>query len=411
MNPLYNLTAHITFFILKIYGLFNEKIKLFIKGRNETSEKLSVLKKEDNVIWFHAASLGEFEQARPIIEEVKKSYPIHKIVVTFFSPSGYEIQKDYELADIVCYLPFDTKGRVRKFVEMIHPDLAIIIKYEFWPNLLNQLKKKEVPTILVSGIFRKDQAFFKPSGKWMKKSLVAFDHFFVQNNISKELLETIDFTNVSVSGDTRFDRVGKILEQDNSLPFIEAFKNNQYVVVAGSTWQDDEELLVDYINNSNDQKFIIAPHTMKAKAIQELKESIQKNVLLFSDKADEKLTDFDVLIIDTIGMLTKIYSYADAVYVGGGFKTGLHNVLEPAVFGVPIVIGPQFSKFKEAVDLVEKKGCITVRNQSTFSSTFNTLKSDMDFRIKTGNINSTYIKENIGATAQIMNYIHKQLKL
>ena len=411
MNPLYNLTAHITFFILKIYGLFNEKIKLFIKGRTETFGILSVLKKEDKVIWFHAASLGEFEQARPIIEEVKKSSPNHKIVVTFFSPSGYEIQKNYPLADIVCYLPFDTRGSVRKFVEIVHPEIAIIIKYEFWPNLLHQLKKNSIPTILVSGIFRKDQAFFKSSGKWMKKSLVAFDHFFVQNKTSKELLESIEFNNVSISGDTRFDRVGKILQQDNSLPFIEAFKNNQYTVVAGSTWQEDEELLVNYINNSTNEKFIIAPHTMKKKTIQELHESIQKKVLLFSNKEGKVMADFDVLIIDTIGLLTKIYSYADAVYVGGGFKTGLHNVLEPAVFGVPIVIGTQFSKFKEAVDLVEKKGCISVSDQEHFSSTFNQLKLDLDFRKETGDINSTYIKENIGATAQIMKYIHKQLKL
>jgi len=415
MNPLYNLTAHITFFILKIYGLFDGKIKLFIKGRKETFDKLSILNKEDKVIWFHAASLGEFEQARPIIEEVKKNHS-YKVVVTFFSPSGYEIQKDYQLADVVCYLPFDTKGRVRKFIEMIHPEFAIIIKYEFWPNLLNQLKKKSISTILVSGIFRKDQAFFKPSGKWMKKSLLAFDHFFVQNKVSKELLESIEFTNVSVSGDTRFDRVVKILEQDNSLDFISDFKNDQYTVIAGSTWAEGEELLVNYINDSSDEKFIIAPHTMKPKAIQELKESIQKKVVLFSEKPfdsaqdDKSLAVFDVLIIDTIGLLTKIYSYADVAYVGGGFKTGLHNILEPATFGIPIVIGPQFDKFREAVELVELKGCISVNNQEEFSSIFNQLKTDQDFRTETGNINDQYIKENIGATAQIMEYINKQLK-
>ena len=228
MNPLYNITAHITYFILTIYGLFNSKMQLFVKGRKETFQKVSVLKKEDKVVWFHAASLGEFEQARPIIEEIKERYSNYKIVVTFFSPSGYEIRKDYELADVVCYLPFDTRGRVKKFIERIDPELAIIVKYEFWPNLLNQLKKKSIATILVSGIFRKDQTFFKPSGKWMRKSLTAFDHFFLQNKESEELLASIDITEVSVSGDTRFDRVAKILEQDNSLDFIENFKNNQY---------------------------------------------------------------------------------------------------------------------------------------------------------------------------------------
>lgn len=411
MNPLYNFTAHITFFILKGYSLFNAKIKLFVKGRKETFQKLSVLNKEDKVVWFHAASLGEFEQARPIIEEVRIEYPSHKIVVTFFSPSGFEIRKDYELADVVCYLPFDTKGRVRKFIEMIHPEIAIIIKYEFWPNLLNQLKKKSIPTILVSGIFREDQAFFKSSGKWMKKSLAAFDHFFVQNETSKELLESIKFTNASVSGDTRFDRVVKILEQNNSLSFIEEFKDNRYTVVAGSTWQEGEEFLVDYINNSKDDKVIIAPHTMKPKAIQELKESIQKKVVLFSEKEGRNMADFDVLIVDTIGLLTKIYSYADVAYVGGGFRTGLHNILEPATFGIPIVIGPDYSKYREAVELVELKGCIPVNNQEDFSSIFHRLKSDEGFRIETGNINQDYIQKNKGATAQIMEYIHKQIKL
>lgn len=421
MNPLYNFTAHITFFILKIYGLFNPKIKLFIRGRRETFQKLSILKKEDKVVWFHAASLGEFEQARPIIEELKNvtlsgvEGSSYKIVVTFFSPSGYEIRKNYELADVVCYLPFDTKGKVRKFIERVHPEIAIIIKYEFWPNLLNQLKKESISTILVSGIFRKDQAFFKPSGKWMRKSLQAFDHFFVQNETSKKLLESIEFNNVSVSGDTRFDRVVKILEQDNSLDFIEEFKNNQYTVVAGSTWKEGEELLVNYINESKGEKFIIAPHTMKPKMIQELKESIQKKSVLFSEKpfdsaqGNKKLAEFDVLIIDTIGLLTKIYSYADSVYVGGGFKTGLHNILEPATFGVPIVIGSEFSKFQEAVDLVNLNGCISVKNQQEFSAIFQQLKSDKDFRTKTGAINQNYIQKNKGATKKIMTFISQKI--
>jgi len=415
MNPLYNIATHITYFFLKVYSLFNRKMKLFIQGRKRTFQRLSVLQKEDKVLWFHAASLGEFEQARPIIERAKKQYPQYKMVVTFFSPSGYEVRKNYELADVVCYLPFDTKGRVKKFIEKIHPEIAIIIKYEFWPNLLNQLKKQSISTILVSGIFRKDQAFFKPSGKWMKKSLTAFDHFFVQDQSSKELLESIDLKNVSVSGDTRFDRVVKILEQDNSLDFVAEFQNNQYTVVAGSTWLEGETLLVNYINQSTDEKFIIAPHNMNSKAIQALKASIQKKTILYSEKPfdsaqdDRKLSDYDVFIIDAIGLLTKIYSYADSVYVGGAFKTGLHNILEPATFGVPIVIGPEFSKFKEAVDLVALKGCISVNNQQEFSSIFSRLKSDSEFRIATGKINQKYIQENKGATEEVMNYIHKKL--
>lgn len=409
MNPLYNFAAHITYAILSVYGMFNHKIGLFVKGRKETFDKLSVLKKDDQVIWIHAASLGEFEQARPIIEELKQTHSTYKIVVTFFSPSGYEIRKNYELAEVVCYLPFDTKGRVQKFLKLTNPKLAILVKYEFWPNLLAELKKQEITTILVSGIFRNTQQFFKSSGGWMRKALDTFDHFFLQNEASQKLLESIDLTNTSVSGDTRFDRVVRILEQDNSLDFIEEFINGKYTVIAGSTWPQDEELLANYINTSQDEKFVIAPHNMNLKEISDLKESIEKKVILFSEKEHQTLADFDVMIVDTIGLLTKIYSYADAVYVGGAFKTGLHNILEPATFGVPIVIGPEYSKFKEAVDLVALKGCISINNQDEFSSIFNQLKTDEDFRKETGEINQNYIQQNKGATKKIMEYINEKL--
>ena len=409
MNPLYNFAAHITYAILSVYGMFNHKIGLFVKGRKETFDKLSVLKKDDQVIWIHAASLGEFEQARPIIEELKQTHSTYKIVVTFFSPSGYEIRKNYELAEVVCYLPFDTKGRVQKFLKLTNPKLAILVKYEFWPNLLAELKKQEITTILVSGIFRNTQQFFKSSGGWMRKALDTFDHFFLQNEASQKLLESIDLTNTSVSGDTRFDRVVRILEQDNSLDFIEEFINGKYTVIAGSTWPQDEELLANYINTSQDEKFVIAPHNMNLKEISDLKESIEKKVILFSEKEHQTLADFDVMIVDTIGLLTKIYSYADAVYVGGAFKTGLHNILEPATFGVPIVIGPEYSKFKEAVDLVALKGCISINNQDKFSSIFNQLKTDEDFRKETGEINQNYIQQNKGATKKIMEYINEKL--
>ena len=384
-------------------------MKLFVSGRAETFQHLSSIKKEDRTIWFHVASLGEFEQAIPIIESTKESWQDHKIIVTFFSPSGYEIRKNSKLADVICYLPFDTKANMRNFVELVHPEIAIIVKYEFWPNLLRQLKKQAIPTILVSGIFRKNQIFFKSTGKWMRKSLTAFDHFFVQDMASKKLLESIDFTTISMTGDTRFDRVSKILEQDNTLPFISEFKNNQYTIVAGSTWREDEELLVNYINNSSGEKFIIAPHIVDTTSIQKLKGSFKKNTILYSEKNGKNLSEYTVFIIDTIGLLTKIYSYADAAYVGGGFRTGLHNILEPATFGIPIVVGSEYSKFKEAIDLVSLKGCISVQNQSTFSSTFRMLKNDGSYRKEMGKVNKTYIKKNIGATAQIMQYINNQI--
>jgi len=384
-------------------------MKLFVSGRAETFHHLSSIKKEDRTIWFHVASLGEFEQAIPIIESTKESWQDHKIIVTFFSPSGYEIRKNSKLADVICYLPFDTKSNMKRFLELVHPEIAIIVKYEFWPNLLRQLKKQSIPTILVSGIFRKNQIFFKSTGQWMRKSLTAFHHIFVQDSSSMDLLESINFSTISITGDTRFDRVSKILDQDNTLPFMSEFKNNQYTVVAGSTWNEGEDFLVNYINNSKDEKFIIAPHTINSNSILKLKESLKKETILYSEKEGKNLSEYTVLIIDTIGLLTKIYSYADTAYVGGGFRTGLHNILEPATFGIPIVIGSEYYKFKEAIDLVSLKGCISVQNQSTFSSTFRMLKNDLNYRKEMGKVNKTYIKKNIGATAQIMQYINNQI--
>ncbi len=410
MKVLYNFLVFTTSLLLPTITLFNKKLKLFVEGRKETFSKIEKLKGE-NVIWFHAASLGEFEQARPIIEDLKKTYNEYKILVTFFSPSGYEIRKYYNLADVICYLPLDSKSNARKFIEIVNPKFAIFIKYEFWPNLLNELKLKEIPTILVSGILRKNQIFFKNYGGFMRKALSAFSHFFVQDRNSKELLNSINFENVTIAGDTRFDRVSKILKQDNSLDFIDEFKKNQYTIVAGSTWQEDEELLVNYINNkaSDKEKFIIAPHNIKQEAILELQKSIHKRTVLYSARADENLSEYSVFIINTIGILTKIYAAADVAYVGGGLKTGLHNILEPATFGIPVVIGNKYDKFKEAVDLVDLNGCISISTQDAFSSVFMKLKSDEDYRKLTGKINKKYIQENLGATKLIMDYLNTQL--
>lgn len=411
MSIIYNCIVIISTFFISVIAVFQKKMKLFVNGRKETFSKLSVLHKSDKVVWVHAASLGEFEQGRPIIEKIKTEHPTYKIVLTFFSPSGYEIQKDYSHADVVCYLPMDTRKKVKLFLELTNPSMAIFIKYEFWPNYLRALKKKAIPTVLISGIFRKNQSFFKPFGAFMRNSLKTFDHFFVQDEISQELLRTIHCTNVSISGDTRFDRVYEILNQENELDFISEFKNNQYTVVAGSTWKEDEALLVNYINQSSNEKFIIAPHNINTIDIQKLRNSITKKVVLYSDKEGKSLSEYDVFIIDTIGILTKVYSVAEAAYVGGGLtKNGVHNVLEPATFGVPIVIGPEFKKYKEVVDLVALKGCQVIRNQEEFSSIFTRLKSDVDFRIQLGKINQSYIENNIGATEIIHKYINQKLK-
>jgi len=410
MKFLYNFVVFIAALLLPIIALFNKKIKLFVSGRNQTFSKILALKNSE-VIWFHAASLGEFEQARPIIEAIKKEYPSYKILVTFFSPSGYEIRKDYNLADVICYLPLDSKAKARKFVETVNPKFAVFVKYEFWPNILNELKSKEIPTILVSGILREKQLFFKSYGGFMRKSLEAFHHFFVQDENSKNLLESINFKNVTIAGDTRFDRVSKILEQDNLLGFINQFKDNNYTIVAGSTWPEDEALLVNYINNNatEDEKFIIAPHNIKHDAILELQNSINKKTVLFSTKANKNLNEYQVFIIDTIGILTKIYAAADLAYVGGGLKTGLHNILEPATFGIPVVIGNNYDKFKEAVDLVKIGGCISIANQEEFTSNLISLKKDENFRKLTGVINKRYIEDNLGATKLIMNYLKEKI--
>ncbi|WP_428740996.1 3-deoxy-D-manno-octulosonic acid transferase [Tenacibaculum sp.] len=408
MNFLYNLLLSIVSILLPIVALFNKKIKLFYKGRKETFSKLDSITATDKVIWFHAASLGEFEQGRPIIEELKQLYTDYKIVVTFFSPSGYEIRKNYPLADVICYLPLDTKTNVKKFIKQIHPEVAIMIKYEFWPNLLSELKKQQIPTILISGIFRKKQSFFKWYGGFMREKLTVFNHFFVQNETSKNLLNSIKFHNVSIAGDTRFDRVHDILQQDNTLDFISEFKNNQYTTVAGSTWKEDEELLVDYINNhaSNDEKFIIAPHNIHQKQIKELQNSIHKKTVLFSEKDQKDLSEYQVFIIDTIGLLTKIYSYADIAYVGGGLKTGLHNILEPATYGIPVVFGGnKYKKFQEAVDLLSLGGAKTVVNTNNFSSNFALLESGKKLREQMGSINHNYISKNVGATKTIITYL------
>lgn len=396
--------------ILPIIALFNKKIQLFIEGRKQTLLKINELKNEETV-WFHAASLGEFEQARPIIEELKSNFKHYKILVTFFSPSGYEVRKNNDLADVVCYLPLDSNANAERFIKSIHLKFAIFVKYEFWPNFLNELSKNQIPTILVSGIFRKDQLFFRSYGGFMRNSLKAFHHFFLQDENSKKILESIDFKNSSVVGDTRFDRVSKILNQNNTLNFINKFKNNQYTIVAGSTWKEDEELLVNYINNNalDDEKMIIAPHNIQNDAVLGLKKSIHKKTVLFSEKEGKNMAEYQVLIVDTIGILTKIYAAANVAYVGGGLKTGLHNILEPATFGIPVVIGNKFNKFKEAVDLVNLKGCISICNQNEFSSIFTKLKKDEDFRKSTGNINKKYIQEHLGATQKIMNYLKTQL--
>lgn len=402
---IYNLIVLFAAQILKLLALFSPKMKIFVEGRKTVFSTLKdKIHPEDKVFWFHAASLGEYEQGLPVIEKVKEQFPHHKIVITFFSPSGYEVRKNNTVADVTVYLPLDSKANAKQFLDLVHPEKVFFIKYEFWPNYLNELKERNISTYLISGIFREKQVFFKWYGGFYRKALQSFHSFFVQNEKSKILLQSIGFTNVKVSGDTRFDRVVAILEKDNSLDFIEQFKNNKITIVIGSSWPKDEELLVNFINQAADNvKFIIAPHNIKSEQIQNLQQSITKVSVLFSEKDTIDVSKCNVFIIDTIGILTKIYSYADIAYVGGGFgNPGVHNILEPATFGIPIVIGSNYSHFAEAIALVGLEGCISVKNQSQLNEAFDLLLQNEDERYEKGHICSTFVQMNKGATNSIL---------
>jgi 3-deoxy-D-manno-octulosonic-acid transferase len=414
---LYNIITLLAAQLLKIVALFSPKMKHFVDGRKTVFQTLAnKIQTSDKTIWFHAASLGEYEQGLPVIEAIKKQFPAHKVVVTFFSPSGYEVRKNNATANVTVYLPLDTISNAKQFIALVHPEMAFFIKYEYWPNYLSELKKHQIKTYLISGILRENQAFFKWYGGFYRNALKTFEFFFVQNESSKKLLQSIGFNNVKVSGDTRFDRVVSILERDNSLDFVEQFKDNKTTIVIGSSWPKDESLLVNYINHSSDNvKFIIAPHNIKQDQISNLKNQIQKKRILYSENVETRLIasllqEYNVFIIDTIGILTKIYSYADIAYVGGGFgNPGVHNILEPATFGVPIVIGPNYSHFAEATALVNMEGCISIQNQIQLNEAFDLLLNNEDERLEKGHICSTFVQMNKGATKTIMEYILTKL--
>ncbi|MDT0641468.1 glycosyltransferase N-terminal domain-containing protein [Zunongwangia sp. F363] len=406
MQFLYNLFTGAAEMLLPVPALFNKKLKQGIQGRKKVSSKLKAeIRQKDRVVWFHAASLGEFEQAVPVMEMIKKELPNHKILVTFFSPSGYENKKKHPLADVITYLPFDTKKNVRKFLRLSHPEMVFFVKYEIWPNYLKELKARNIRSFLLSGAFRENQIYFKSYGTWMRNALTAFEHFFLQNRKSRELLKSIGFSNTSLSGDTRFDRVSRQVEYDNKLDFIENFLQGNLCLVAGSTWTEDEDYLLSYINESpKNVKIIIAPHEIKAEKINALQDKLKKKTARYSEQFED-LEQFQVLIVDTIGLLGKIYSYADVAYVGGAAgTTGLHNILEPATFGVPIVIGSNFSKFPEAIQLQQLAGLYSVASAEETSSLLNRLMTDENFRKKTGMIAGHFINSNTGATEVVRKY-------
>ncbi|WP_373055595.1 3-deoxy-D-manno-octulosonic acid transferase [Zunongwangia sp. H14] len=407
MQFLYNLFISFAEILLPVLAAFSPKIKLGLDGRKAVAGTLKAeIGKNDKVIWFHAASLGEFEQALPVMEMIKEQLPNAKILVSFFSPSGYENKKNHPLAEVITYLPLDTSKNVREFLDLAHPEMVFFVKYEIWPNFLRELKARKIRSFLLSGAFRENQIYFKSYGSWMRKSLEAFEHFFLQNKKSQELLKSQGFNNTSITGDTRFDRVSRQIEYNNKLDFVENFLQGDLCLVAGSTWPEDEDYLLPYINKApKNVKVIIAPHEIKEEKINALQQKIEKNTVRYSQR-QANVEQFQVLIVDTIGLLGKIYSYANVAYVGGAAGTsGLHNILEPATFGVPIVIGPNFSKFPEAKDLQQLAGLFSVASAKEASFMLKRLMTDENFRKKTGMVAGHYVNSNTGATKKVQSYL------
>jgi 3-deoxy-D-manno-octulosonic-acid transferase len=394
-----------------VIALFHAKIALFVKGRQRTAAMLEgALTDKDKVIWIHAASLGEYEQGLPIMKKLRAAHPHYKLLLTFFSPSGFEVKKNTDAADVVAYLPMDTPKKVKRFLDLARPQLALFIKYEVWPNYFAALEERSIPLVLISAVFKKEQIYFRPYGGFMRKALKKVTHFFVQHETSKQLLKDLGIQNVTIAGDTRLDRVSEILERDNSLDFMEEFTKDRSCFVAGSTWPKDEEVIVPYINqNPRNLCFVLAPHTLRPDHIERLKASIKHPTLLYSERDKQEMRNATVLIVDTIGLLTKIYSYADVAYVGGAFGTGLHNTLEAAVFGVPIIIGPQYDGFVEGQHLVEQGGILSIDGPSNFSRAMDGLMDDREKSKTMGAWNTQYIRTNKGATVQIMAYLRTLL--
>lgn len=417
---LYNIIMYIYQAGIAIYSHFNEKVKKMWIGERAA---FGVLQKqvEPNVkyIWFHAASLGEFEQGRPLIEKIKKEYPNYKILLTFFSPSGYEVRKNYEQADIVTYLPIDTVANAQRFLRIVRPVMAFFIKYEFWYNYLHILRHRNIPVYSVSSIFRPNQIFFRPYGRQYAAVLKCFSHFFVQNDLSKSLLAKIGINNVTVVGDTRFDRVLQIKDNSKKLPLVDKFIGNQdvklangvtnslhRVFVAGSSWLPDEEIFIKYFNEHNDWKLIIAPHIIADTHLRQILQLLKgKKVVLYTEATETNVADADVLVINCFGLLSSIYHYGDVAYVGGGFGAGIHNVLEAAVWGIPVVFGPNNKRFAEAQGLLASGGGFEIDNYEKFALIMDRFCSDKVFLQNSGNAAGSFVKQLSGATNKVFSDI------
>lgn len=401
---LYAILIRLFYLGIVIVSPFHRKARLWIKGRTGWARHMPTWKADSvAVYWFHAASLGEFEQGRPLMEAMRKREPHSKLLLTFFSPSGFEVRKNFALADHTCYLPLDTARNARLFVRLVQPRAVFFIKYEFWYYYLRQLHLSGIPLYLVSGIFRPGQPFFHAYGQWFRNKLGFFSHFYVQDQASANLLASVGFRNVTVTGDTRFDRVTAIMAQAGTIEPISAFSAGSFCMVAGSTWPPDEALLVRFINQSDTGvRLILAPHDIRPHHISRLMKMITRNCIRYSETGKGIPSDCQVLVIDNVGMLSSLYRYGRVAYIGGGFGAGIHNTLEPAAAGLPVIFGPKFRKFREAVDLINIGGAYPVRNYREFNAALQMLRADAGKYNTSVSAILQYVSENTGATERIL---------
>lgn len=405
MTIIYYIGIKIYYFLIWFFSFFNSKAKNWIDGRKNWKEKYKTVSNKSR-IWFHFASLGEFEQGKPLLEATKQQYPDKEILITFFSPSGYEIRKNSPLGDLILYLPLDTPKNAKDFITIFKPEIAIFNKYEYWYHFFAALRQNKIPIYITSAIFRPQQIFFKWYGGFNRKTLNFVTHFFVQNDLSGKLLESIGLNNFTLSGDTRFDSVLDLSKNKKDFPLIEAFKSDKKLLIAGSTWPQDEELLANYINGLDENwKVIFAPHEISEERILALKKLIGKDFTRYSDLLKNQKTEFKVLIIDNIGMLSSIYQYGKIAYIGGGFGAGIHNTLEAAAWGLPVVFGPKYHKFQEAKDLIAQKAGFSVKNKDELHSILDQLIGDEVYSNDCGSKAKSYVAQNTGATALIMKKI------
>ncbi|MBP5499032.1 MAG: 3-deoxy-D-manno-octulosonic acid transferase [Muribaculaceae bacterium] len=413
MNPFYNIGIKAYALGVKIASVYKAKAKKMLRGQAETFKTLEEnIDTEKEYIWFHASSLGEFEQGRPLIEKIKVDYPEAKILLSFFSPSGYEVRKGYSNADVVVYLPFDTPQNVARFLSLVRLKMAIFIKYEFWGNYLQELKRREIPTYIISAIFRPGQVFFRPWGRMFADMLRCYTTIFVQNEESRALLRKIGVENVEISGDTRFDTVAKVRENAKEFPAIEHMtEKSPLTLVMGSSWQPDEDIVIPYFNTHPEVKLIIAPHEFNNERLNAIKARMKRPTSLYTMTPESEAAEVDCLIIDCFGILSSIYRYGQVAYVGGGFGSGIHNVNEAAVYGIPVIFGPKHEKFQEAKDLIACGGAFEVKSAEDFAAVMNKLQEKPDLLRRSGQMSRNYIETHLGATEFIYKNIFSSLRI